>query len=177
MSVEVIDPGRLSNSFLGDTTQVCIVTRDLYRKLEGFVQLGIGPWAIYEYGPHNTTDQTYRGRPQPYSMRVALATTGSSRWELIEPLEGPTLYGDWLDQYGESVQHVVQKCDSLEYEAKIEEFRRRGFEVAQSGTMWGIVRFAYFDTVPLIGVAIEVSAYPADAQYPEPDSWYPAPPT
>lgn len=172
----VVDRSTLSNSFLADTTQVCVVTRDLHRTLAGFVQLGIGPWQISTFGPHNTTDQTYRGEHQPHSMRVALATTGTSRWEVIEPLEGETIYGDWLDQYGETVQHVVQTCAPLDFDARVEEFRRRGFEVAQSGTMWGMVRYAYFDTVPVIGVAIEISSYPADATFPDPEEWYPAPP-
>jgi hypothetical protein len=175
--IDVVDRSRLSNSFLGDTTQVCVVTRDLYDKLSGFAQLGIGPWMIYDFSPENMTETTYRGAAEPYSMRVALATTGSSRWEVIQPLAGRTIYGDWLDQYGESVQHVVQRCDPLTYEEKIDHFRRRGFDIAQSGTMWGAVRFAYFDTVAHIGVAIEISVTPEGATFPAPDAWYPGPPS
>lgn len=172
----VIDRGTLANSFLGDTTQVCVVTDDLDRTLAEFVQLGVGPWSIYTFGPHNTTDQTYRGEPSPYSMRIGLASTGTSRWEVIQPLEGRTIYRDWIDEHGKTVQHVVQTCAPLDFEAKIAEFERRGFPVIQSGTWAGLVRFAYFDTAPLIGVAIEVSSYPADAVFPAPEAWYPAAP-
>ena len=33
----------LSNSFLTDTMQICVVTRDIYRTMDGMIRLGIGP--------------------------------------------------------------------------------------------------------------------------------------
>lgn len=36
----------LDNSFLSETMQTCVVTRDIYRTMDGFLKLGIGPWAV-----------------------------------------------------------------------------------------------------------------------------------
>ena len=36
----------LENSFLGDTIQICVVTKDMYRTMDGMVKLGIGPWRV-----------------------------------------------------------------------------------------------------------------------------------
>jgi methylmalonyl-CoA/ethylmalonyl-CoA epimerase len=105
-TIEVTGPASLSNSFLGDTIQVCVVTRDLRRTLDGFVQLGIGPWRVYTFSPETVKHQTYGGTAQPYSMRLALANSGTMMWEVIQPLEGPSIYKDFLARHGEGVQHV-----------------------------------------------------------------------
>lgn len=174
--LRVTGPKTLSNSFLGTTRQVCVVTRDLERTLAGFVAMGIGPWRIFTFGPHNCTEQTYRGKAQPHTMRLATGWTGDSFWEVIQPLEGQSIYQDWLDNHGEGVQHVVQTCGTMTFEEKVEEFRQRGLEVAQSGRWAKHVRYAYFDAEPLIGVAVEISAIDEGAVLPEPEAWYPGPP-
>ncbi len=47
----VISETRLSNSFLGKLIEVCIVTADYRRTIEGLVRLGIGPWMVYTWTP------------------------------------------------------------------------------------------------------------------------------
>jgi ABC-type multidrug transport system ATPase subunit len=44
---EVISENRLSNSFLGNLIEICIVTRNHRRTMEGMVRLGIGPWRVH----------------------------------------------------------------------------------------------------------------------------------
>ena len=39
----------LRNSFLGDSKQICVVTRDLHRTMEGMVRVGIGPWMVSHF--------------------------------------------------------------------------------------------------------------------------------
>lgn len=87
--IQVTGEQSLSNSFLGNTKQVCIVTRDIYRMMEGLVKTGIGPWSIYTFGPDTCTEVTYRGKPSNHSMRLAIAMSGDTMWEVIEPLVGP----------------------------------------------------------------------------------------
>ena len=57
------------------------------------------------------------GRPASYSMRLALATAGNMLWEVIQPLEGPSIYQDFLAAHGEGVHHVAFGCESLPYTA------------------------------------------------------------
>ena len=64
----------------------------------------------------------------------------------------------------------------MTFEEKVEEFRARGLEVAQSGRWANYVRYAYFDAEPLIGVAVEISAIDDGAVLPDPEAWYPGPP-
>lgn len=172
---KVTGENSLSNSFMGDTVQVCVVTRDIQRTMAGFVKLGIGPWRVYTFDPDTVSEQTYRGRTQPYSMRLAVAYTGSSFWEIIEPLQGDSIYKEWLAAHGEGVQHVAQACGGMRLAEQIAEFERRGLKVIQSGC-WRGVRFAYVGSEELTGTIIELFEFPNGFQWPEPHEWYPAPP-
>jgi catechol 2,3-dioxygenase-like lactoylglutathione lyase family enzyme len=97
----------LANSFIPETRQICIVTRDLDAMVRRYADaLGIGPWWVNEYSAPDLFDTTYRGQPATYSMRLALAWTGALNWEIIQPLDGPSIYKDFLERNEEGVQHV-----------------------------------------------------------------------
>jgi methylmalonyl-CoA/ethylmalonyl-CoA epimerase len=57
----VISEFQLSNSFLGDIVEVCLVTENHQRTMEGLVRLGIGPFWVYTFSPESVTGQSYRG--------------------------------------------------------------------------------------------------------------------
>ena len=173
--IGVVGPAELTNSFLGDTVQVCVVTEDLHRTCEGFARMGIGPWSVYTFSPETCTEQTYMGKPQDYSMRLALATSGNMLWEVIQPLEGPSIYKDFLARHGEGVQHVGMACLNKPWQEKLAEFERKGCKLVQGGE-WQGVRYAYFGTEDLIGTTIEIFDFPPDYRFPEPEQWIPAPP-
>src|SRR5690349_17639473 len=64
-------------------TQVGIVVRDLDRALAEYTQkLGVGPWRVYTYAPPKLTGMRIRGVETSYSMKLALAWTGTMMWEL-----------------------------------------------------------------------------------------------
>lgn len=173
--IAVTGPSLLSNSFVGDTLQVCVVTQDIERTLAGFVKIGIGPWRVYTFSPETVRDQTYGGRPERYSMRLALANSGTMMWEVIQPLEGPSIYKDFLAQHGEGVQHVGQACNGLSFEQQCAAFEAAGRKMVQSGC-WNGVRYAYYGTEDLIGTTMEIFDFPADFVFPEPEQWVPARP-
>ena|SRR5450631_300212 len=175
-SFSALSADGLTNSFVGNTAQVCVVTRDFMKTIRGFVDLGIGPWALYTFGPDTVSDQTYMGRPASYSMRLALATAGNMLWEVIQPLEGPSIYQDFLAAHGEGVHHVAFGCESLPYAERIKAFESRGCKMIQSGVL-GNVPFAYFETEGLISTTVEIYDLPEGFTFPEPDQWVPGPPS
>lgn len=174
-AITVRGPDSLSNSFLGDTLQVCVVTTDFKRTIDGFVKMGIGPWRVYTFSPETVKDQTYMGKPAKYSMRLALATSGTMMWEVIQPLEGPSIYKDFLAKGREGVQHVGQSCGALGWDEKLRTFEAHGRKMVQSGT-WNGVRYAYFGTEDLIGTTVEIFDFPPDFVFPEPEEWVPGRP-
>lgn len=171
----VVDDSNMSDSFIGNTIQVCVVTQDLQKTCEGFLKIGVGPWRVYTFGPDTVSDLSRNGAPANFSMRLALATSGSMMWEVIEPLEGDSIYKAFLERGREGVQHVGQDCQGLGFDQQVAEFEKRGLKNLQSGN-WNGVRFAYFGTEELIGTTIEIFDFPEDFALPEPEQWIPGPP-
>lgn len=165
----------LSNSFISEAIQICIVTRDHRKTMDGMVKLGIGPWRIYTFAPENLSAATYRGQPANFSMKLCIAYRGAMMWEIIEPLEGPSIYKDFLAAHGEGVHHVAVGSD-LPWQQRVAEFEARGFANCQSGIWKDIVPFAYFETEGATTTCFEIFDIPQGVAFPAPEAWFPAPP-
>ena len=175
-AVRVTSPTTLSNSFVGETFQICVVTGDIYRTLEQFVRIGIGPWKIYTFDDNLIKDLEYRGEKNGHSARLAIAWSGAMWWEVIQPLEGPSIYREWLDKHGDSIHHVAVDCKGIGYDDRIAEVRRRGYQVTQSCRFMGQVPYCYVDTENSTGFGVELVELPENFSLPEPEEWYPGPP-
>lgn len=117
-------------------------------------------WAVYRYGPHNLSAQSYRGEPASFSMRIALSPT-TPEIELIEAQDGPSIYHDWIAEHGHGLHHLGYVVDSIA--ALAPEFERRGFALIQSGHGFGLDGdggFAYFDTLAELGTIVELIELP-----------------
>ncbi|MGF1562889.1 MAG: VOC family protein [Geminicoccaceae bacterium] len=167
----------LSNSFLTETIQVCIVTRDYQRVMEGMVRAGIGPWRVYTFGPDNCADLTLYGQPASFSMKLCMAWTGAMFWEIVQPLDGHSIYKDFLDKHGEGIHHTAFACGDLSWDERVKQFEDRGFACIQSGRWMNQVPWAYFATEDATTTTFEIFDIPADFVMPEPEAWYPAAPT
>ncbi len=172
----VVSDDTLSNTFLGNVVELCIVTDDHQKTMEGLTRLGIGPWAVYTFSPETVTDQTYKGKACEFALTVCFAKSGNMVWELMQPLWGPSIFQDFLDEHGTGFHHVAYDCNDQPWEARIAEFENRGYKMVQSGKWQGQNAFAFFDTQDDTGTTFETYFFPDDWTYPEPDHWFPAPP-
>jgi catechol 2,3-dioxygenase-like lactoylglutathione lyase family enzyme len=154
--------------------QVAVVVRDLDEAVRRYSEtLGIAPWRVYTFTPDWVHDMTFRGREQPYSARLALGQIGDMMYELIEPLEGPSTYQEFLDTRGEGLHHLGYVVDDLD--AAIAEMETRGFPVLQSGRAFGVDGdggYAYFETDAALGCIVEAIELPR--ALPDPERVYPA---
>lgn len=163
--------------FLGEVEEICIVTPDLERTAANLMLLGIGPWKLMEINPGNTTEQTYRGRATPFSIRVGFANVGKVVFELMQPLDDNSIFAEHLQEKGEGLHHVSFSLDGIPWEDRIAAFKSRGFPVVQSGRWLGSVRFAFFDTETATGMSFETYRYPpGHVDPPEELRWFPASP-
>jgi methylmalonyl-CoA/ethylmalonyl-CoA epimerase len=153
--------------------QIGILVEDLERGMERFGRLfACGEWHVYTYGPGVLRDASFRGGPGHFAMRLALAGSGP-QIELIQPLRGPSLYHEWMDEHGEGLHHVGTRVPDLA--AGVREMEQRGFAVLQSGRGYGLDGdggFAYLDTAAELGVTLELIEVPARRR--EPDAVVPA---
>ncbi len=162
-----------ADAFLGKAVEVAIVTRDHMRTMAGLWRLGIGPWRVYTFSPENTAHQTYRGMPSAFTLKVCFARFGGMAWELMEPVSGPTIFQEFLEQHGEGIHHIAYDCNHVPFEQRLVEFARRGFSLVQSGSWLGRNQFAFFETEAATTTCFETYAFPEDWTDPEPEEWYP----
>ena len=105
--------------------QIALVVPDLEAAMRGYVEaLGIGPWNVYTIGAPAMTGMTYRGEPVDFRIRHALAFSGEVMLELIQPLEGRSIWREYLDDRGASLHHVAFYVD--DFEAAREAMDERG---------------------------------------------------
>ena len=123
-------------------------------------------WRRYLYDQDFLAESTYRGAPGAFSMRLALLGS-SPQIELIQPLAGPSIYHDWVDQHGYGFHHLGYFVDDLA--GATGEFVGGGYPVAQSGCGYGLHgdgAFAYFDLSAQLGVWIELIEVPSERRAP-----------
>jgi len=165
----VTDPVATPSYRLGKVGQIAVVVRSLDRAIERYWSvLGLGPWSIYTYGAPLMREMTYMGRPSEFRMRIGLAQAGGVVFELIEHLEGETIYRDFLEQHGEGIHHMGVYVPRLH--TAVAEATANGYRVLQSGYGYGKRGdggFAYMGMEDDLGATIELIEVPAERVPPE----------
>ena len=88
--------------------QIGILVPDLEEALERYEGIwGGGPWRIFTYGPGRIPWLTYRGSPGTYSLRLAISAA-KPQIELVEPLEGPSIYEEFLEHLRPVWEHCYR---------------------------------------------------------------------
>jgi catechol 2,3-dioxygenase-like lactoylglutathione lyase family enzyme len=150
-------------------SQVALVVPDLEAAVKGYWSLfGIGPWHFYTYDKKILHRLTYRGRPADYRMRIALASAGPQRIELIQMLEGETIYAEFVRRHGYGLHHLGILVEDME--AAVRQAEAAGLQVTMDGAGFGLDGdgyYAYLDTEELVGTTIELIQRPRRRRPPE----------
>src|ERR1700687_1549625 len=143
--------------------QIGILVRDLEAAVRrSSALLRNGPWRIYTYSSAILTEQVYRGRPSQFAVRIAL-NSQDPQVEFLQPLQGPSIYHEWLDTHGEGLHHLAFWGESLD--ASMASLVEWSSDVTQYGKGMGTAGdggFAYYDTVSVLGVVLETVERPTD---------------
>ena len=142
--------------------QIAIVVNDLEAAVRTYWDIfEIGPWTAYEYTPSILRDMTYRGDPATFGLRHALAWKDNVQFELVQPLEGRSIFADHLSERGEGFHHVgIYVSDHIR---AVGELASTNFVCLQSAAGFGATgdgKFAYFASQSLPGIVIELIAAP-----------------
>jgi len=138
-----------------EISQVAVVVKDLQRAMENYWKtLGIGPWSVYTFAPPALREPEVRRKSVHYSMRLALTKVGLVELELIEPLEGPSIYKEFLAKKGEGLHHLGFVVDDLD--GALAAFSNMGIDILMSGKWGDVSEYYYMDTEPVLGIIYEL---------------------
>jgi methylmalonyl-CoA/ethylmalonyl-CoA epimerase len=138
-------------------TQVAAVVRDLRSSLEAYHKaLGWGPWNVYEHKPPMLHSTELHGKPTEFTMLGAECHAGPIVFELLQPLEGPSIYKEWLDEHGEGLHHVAVMVPTHEQADQTRaHFQELGAEVLMGGRIGETIEFYYIETMPQLKFVLE----------------------
>jgi hypothetical protein len=142
-----------------EVIQIGVVVRDLDRSIRVLSEVfGIGPFArVDEWPPSDRSDFElyYFGEPAEFTARMAFVDLGAAELELIQPLEGKSIWSDFLESHGEGIHHI--RFNTPDHEPVIKYLEQQSVGVSQMGsgirpgTFW-----VNFDTEEAVGFTIEI---------------------
>lgn len=155
--------------FQNGISQLAILVPDLEKTVRNFSDhYGVGPWHFYTYRKPLVKKMTYNGIEADYSMRIALSNIGNIRIELIEPLEGDSIYQDFINEHGYGLHHIGLVVDDIGKALEIA--RNTGLKVIMDGSGFGLDgdgHYAYLDTESELGFVLELIQRPKKRLPPE----------
>jgi methylmalonyl-CoA/ethylmalonyl-CoA epimerase len=162
-------------------TQVSLAVRDLEKTMELYWRaFGWSGWDVFDHRPpvHHNTE--LRGEEVHYTLRGAEVMVGSLNFELLEPLDGPSLWKEFIAEQGEGIVSIAAMFQTMEEgEAVKREFAKRDMPVIMKANIGDHIEYYYLDTQDRFACLIESgSGHATDFVkpayvYPTPD----APPT
>ncbi|HZS89265.1 MAG TPA: VOC family protein [Chloroflexota bacterium] len=137
-------------------TQIAVVSHDLRKLMETYHKnLGWGPWSVFVQEPPLLHDTVLRGKPTAFTFMHAETHVGPVDFEIIQPLEGPSIYKEWLDQHGEGVHHIACMKVGSNPEELLKQFGEMGMQELMAGSIGDTIRFFYLDTQPMLKFILE----------------------
>lgn len=144
---------------LREIVHVCVVVRDVEKTAEAFAEkFGIGPWRIRVM--HTPSSRaSVRGKPVDYTLKFGHARVGPVILELVETLEGKTIYQEYLEEHGEGIHHIGVPTP-VPFDKELEKWRLQGIEPLQVNKMEDPEEgWAYMDTHGLVGCIMEILSF------------------
>jgi hypothetical protein len=135
---------------LPEPTHIGYVTRDIQRTMENF-QKYFGLESFKKMIP-DYFNKRYRGKPEEFRMQLAFARVGNMVYELIQVLQGKTIYEDFMEEHGEGIHHLGYEILDLATWTKT--YGKLGIAPIMSGERKGL-KWAYFDTPGIIVELLE----------------------
>ena len=154
-SAESVAGGLLGRPLM--ISQIAVVTNDLQKTMEQYTKLlGWGPWSVFRHEPPRLHDTVVRGKPTDYTMLGAETHVGDMGFELLQPLEGPSIYKEWLEQHGEGLHHVAVMLHDFDESTELKKkFDEIGSSVLMGGRIGETIEFFYLDTEPSLKIILE----------------------
>lgn len=144
----------VSVAALSNPHHIGVVVKDIDETTKFLSSMfGLGPWDISEYVP--AKDEVIVG--EPFRLKIAFAKLGETSLELLQPVEGDSIWAQALKTHGEGVHHICFGVSN--WDEVVTKTQEQGGRMVAGGIVWGTTHWCYFDTNPggIIVEFIEVS--------------------
>ncbi len=135
----------------------------LVKDLEGYLSklqnvFGMGPFRIADYPPEDEIPfREYHGKTGNFKAKFCFYHLGNIELELIQPLEGESIWQDFLDTHGPGIHHL--KFLVPEHEEVRNYMEAHGYQMYQQGAAVGPNKgrvWAFYNTYDEIGFDVEI---------------------
>jgi hypothetical protein len=139
--------------------QLGIVVEDVEEIAKNYWELfGVGPWTLIDFKPPHLANVTLHGIAihdnVDVHIKAAIAQFGDMQIELLQPVQGPSTYMEFLKTRGQGIHHV--SFDRIEdHDEMISGFNRIGIETESSGLLGDTITFTYMATQKDLGTIFE----------------------
>ena len=144
---------------LNEIVHACVVVRDVEETARRISErLGIGPFEVRQKS-YPESHASVRGEPTAYTLKFAYARVGPITLELVETVEGRTIYQEFLEEHGEGIHHLGFPTP-LPFEEELEKWERLGVEPLQVSRLDDPEEgWAYMDTQGFAGFIVEILSF------------------
>ncbi|HME53795.1 MAG TPA: VOC family protein [Candidatus Lokiarchaeia archaeon] len=135
-------------------TQIGIVVRDIDKSAAEYADFfGVKKPGISITGPVEETHGEYNGKPLEGKAKLAFFRFKNITIELIEPVDGPSTWQEYLNAHGEGVHHIA--LNVRDSKGKVEALDKKGIPLIQRGDFKG-GDYSYLDASGPLKVIIEL---------------------
>jgi hypothetical protein len=137
-------------------TQIAWVVKDIETTLRFFQDVMVIKFSKVDTIRVKEFGATYYGEPSNAESLVAMAYSGGTFIELIQPVSGNSVFQDYIDKNpAGGIQHFAYSIPVDKLNKIISEFSDKGFPVISSFDH-PIAKIVFFDTRKEIGVMTEI---------------------
>ena len=137
--------------------EVGVVVKDLDQTIEYLTSLGLGPFRI-RMSDHPSG--LVHGKKSHYKVRVAMSQQGPVQLQLIEYLEGETIFQEFLREKGEGLHHMAFKVRDLS--AALAKSVSNEMDILQQDQFVGGGGLAHLASAKMGGFIIKLIQHPQD---------------
>ena len=146
--------GKKNNLGSNVITQIGFVVRDVEKSASDFAEFfGVKKPGISITGPVEETHAEYNGKPLEGKAKLAFFKFKNITIELIEPVDGPSTWQDFLVAHGEGVHHIA--FNTRDTKTKVESLASKNVPLVQRGDFKG-GDYSYLDATGPLKIIIEL---------------------
>ena len=132
---------------LSSPSNVGFVVKDADKTAEFFSSFGIGPWQSFEFAPPEET--LTLAKCKPFHLHIQWArVSGDLVLEVIEPVDGESLWAKFLVDKGGGLQHIAFRVSN--FSEMVSKLKEQGGSILVGGHLpvFNGKRWIYMETKP-----------------------------